>query len=83
MGNTLETKRDFTSTVSEGQGLYYTVSGLWPLISLRTFTLVTGPKVDLWLVKTVGGHPGGNRPLPHPRRSSATCHPSDSAAWRW
>jgi hypothetical protein len=36
------------------QGLYYLVTGVWPLLSMRTFELVTGPKVDRWLVKTVG-----------------------------
>lgn len=41
-------------TVPVTHGLLYVVSGLWPLISMRTFTWVTGPKVDLWLVKTVG-----------------------------
>jgi hypothetical protein len=30
------------------------VTGIWPLISMRTFELVTGPKVEKWLVKTVG-----------------------------
>jgi hypothetical protein len=36
------------------QGAYYLVSGLWPIISLRTFEQVTGPKTDGWLVKMVG-----------------------------
>ena len=36
------------------QGAYYLVSGLWPLVSMRTFELVTGPKVDRWLVRMVG-----------------------------
>lgn len=36
------------------QGLYFLVTGIWPLVSIGTFQLVTGPKVDLWLVKTVG-----------------------------
>jgi hypothetical protein len=35
-------------------GIYFLVTGLWPLISIRTFQIVTGPKTDLWLVKTVG-----------------------------
>ncbi len=35
-------------------GLYSLVTGLWPLLSIRTFQVVTGRKVDLWLVKTVG-----------------------------
>ena len=36
------------------QGIYFFVTGIWPLISMRTFLMVTGPKTDLWLVKTVG-----------------------------
>jgi hypothetical protein len=29
-------------------------SGLWPLLSIKSFEAVTGPKADVWLVKTVG-----------------------------
>jgi hypothetical protein len=36
------------------QSLYYLITGLWPLFSIGTFQAVTGPKRDLWLVKTVG-----------------------------
>ena len=36
------------------QGVYYVVTGVWPLISLTTFELVSGPKIDDWLVHTVG-----------------------------
>jgi hypothetical protein len=36
------------------EGIYYAVTGIWPLVSIRTFMKVTGPKTDLWLVKTVG-----------------------------
>ena len=36
------------------QGIYYLLSGIWPLLSIRTFQAVTGPKTDLWLVQTVG-----------------------------
>src|SRR5579871_2804378 len=36
------------------QGLYYLLTGLWPLFSIDTFQMVTGPKTDLWLVQTVG-----------------------------
>lgn len=31
------------------------LGGLWPLIHLRSFEAVFGPKVDRWLVKTVAG----------------------------
>jgi hypothetical protein len=37
------------------QGSVYVASGLWPIIHLRSFERVTGPKHDDWLVKTVGG----------------------------
>ncbi len=36
------------------QGVYYLLTGLWPLLSLDTFEKITGPKTDDWLVKTVG-----------------------------
>lgn len=36
------------------QGLFYVVTGVWPLVSMDTFLAVTGPKTDLWLVNTVG-----------------------------
>jgi 4-amino-4-deoxy-L-arabinose transferase-like glycosyltransferase len=36
------------------QGIFYLVTGLWPLFSINTFQKVTGPKQDLWLVRTVG-----------------------------
>lgn len=36
------------------QAAVYVLTGLWPWLSMRTFLKVTGPKEDLWLVKTVG-----------------------------
>ena len=36
------------------QGLVWLVSGLWPVLHLRSFEWITGPKVDKWLVRTVG-----------------------------
>src|SRR3954470_2571453 len=36
------------------QGLYFTATGIWPLVHMRSFEAVTGPKADKWLVKTVG-----------------------------
>jgi hypothetical protein len=41
-------------TVLGVQAAYYMVTGLWPFFSFATFELVTGPKVDRWLVLTVG-----------------------------
>ncbi|MBA3393067.1 MAG: hypothetical protein H0T89_10505 [Deltaproteobacteria bacterium] len=37
------------------QGVFYVATGLWPIIHLRSFEKVTGPKVDKWLVRTFGG----------------------------
>jgi hypothetical protein len=42
------------TTLARAQGAYYLVTGLWPLVSMRSFELVTGPKRDDWLVRTVG-----------------------------
>src|SRR4051794_36066427 len=36
------------------QGLFYLATGIWPLLDMVSFQLVTGPKTDLWLVRTVG-----------------------------
>lgn len=36
------------------QGGYFFLTGLWPILHMRSFLAVTGPKTDLWLVKTVG-----------------------------
>jgi hypothetical protein len=36
------------------QALYYIATGIFPLLSMRGFEAITGPKVDRWLVKTVG-----------------------------
>lgn len=35
-------------------GVFYFVTGVWPLLSIDSFQRVTGPKRDLWLVQTVG-----------------------------
>lgn len=37
-----------------GQAVYYVLTGIWALISINTFQKITGPKVDTWLVRTVG-----------------------------
>src|SRR2546423_1909148 len=34
--------------------VYYLLTGMWPLVHIRSFLDVTGPKTDLWLVRTVG-----------------------------
>lgn len=41
--------------MAQAQGVFNVVGGLWPLVSMRTFEAVYGPKTDRWLVQTVGG----------------------------
>lgn len=36
------------------QGGYYLVTGLWPLVHFASFEVLSGPKRDRWLVRTVG-----------------------------
>lgn len=33
---------------------YYLATGIWPVLNMRTFMAVTGPKTDRWLVNTAG-----------------------------
>ena len=35
------------------QGAFYAATGVWGLVDLASFQAVTGPKTDLWLVRTV------------------------------
>ena len=41
--------------LAQAHGAFNLVSGLWPLVSLRSFEWVYGPKADKWLEYTVGG----------------------------
>jgi hypothetical protein len=41
-------------TLLKIQGIYYIITGIWPILSMDTFLMVTGPKTDLWLVIVVG-----------------------------
>ena len=41
-------------TVCFVQGLYFALTGIWPLLHIKSFMVITGFKVDQWLVKTVG-----------------------------
>jgi hypothetical protein len=36
------------------QGIYFFITGIWPILHIESFIAVTGPKTDIWLVKTVG-----------------------------
>jgi hypothetical protein len=44
----------WVTMIVTAQGLYFFTTGVWPLVHMRSFLWVTGPKTDLWLVKTVG-----------------------------
>src|SRR5215208_1764710 len=35
------------------EGIYILLTALWGLIDIKSFMQVTGPKTDIWLVKTV------------------------------
>ncbi len=41
--------------VALSQGIFYLATGLWPIIHMRSFEAVTGPKLDKWLARTLGG----------------------------
>ncbi|HET7600936.1 MAG TPA: hypothetical protein VFK09_11615 [Gemmatimonadales bacterium] len=43
-----------TRTLLRLQAVYYLATGLWPVASITTFEMVTGPKTDEWLVRMVG-----------------------------
>jgi hypothetical protein len=36
------------------QAIFFLVTGVWPLLDIKSFMKVTGAKIDIWLVKTVG-----------------------------
>jgi|SRR5690606_34345133 len=36
------------------QGYYYILTGIWPILHLKSFMFVTGHKYDTWLVQMVG-----------------------------
>jgi hypothetical protein len=46
---------DRALAVARLHGAFNVVTGLWPLVHLRSFEAVLGPKVDRWLVYTVAG----------------------------
>lgn len=37
-----------------GHALYYMITGVWPIVHIESFIWVSGPKYDIWLVKTAG-----------------------------
>ena len=35
--------------------LFFAIGGVWSVLHRRSFEAVSGPKIDYWLVRTVGG----------------------------
>jgi hypothetical protein len=42
-------------TLARAQGGFNVIAGAWPLLSVRTFEAIFGPKADRWLEYTVAG----------------------------
>ena len=47
--------RSRTSSLSRAHGVFNVVTGVWPLLHMRSFEAVSGPKAERWLVRTVAG----------------------------
>lgn len=46
--------RGWERPLAVGQGAFYAATGAWPLVHMPSFVAVTGPKLEPWLVRTVG-----------------------------
>ncbi|SEB84986.1 hypothetical protein [Streptomyces melanosporofaciens] len=46
---------DGNDSLAVAHGTFNVVGGLWPLLHLRSFEWVFGPKTDRWLQQAVGG----------------------------
>lgn len=49
-----EPTEPLASGLAVAQGVFDVVTGVWPIVHLRSFEAITGPKREGWLVKTVG-----------------------------
>ena len=47
--------RQAIARVPQLHALYFGIGGLWSVVGKRSFQAISGPKVDYWLVRTVGG----------------------------
>lgn len=36
------------------QAAYFLITGVWAVVGIRSFQKISGPKTDIWLVRTVG-----------------------------
>ncbi len=50
----MKKERNLAEYLSLAQSAFYVISGVWPILHIGSFQKVTGPKTDLWLVKTAG-----------------------------
>lgn len=48
------TVKDRTHWLPVVQGVYFFITGVWPLLHIESFIWLSGPKYDIWLVETVG-----------------------------
>lgn len=46
-------RSDLRRLAAGAQSIYYLLTGLWGLVDIHSLMAVTGPKQDLWLVRTV------------------------------
>src|SRR5688500_905278 len=53
-GKRMTIARGSKADIAALHGLYFLATGVWPLLSRRSFERVTGPKADFWLAQTVG-----------------------------
>jgi energy-converting hydrogenase Eha subunit E len=44
----------FAGRLAYSQAAYFLFTGVWPLVDIRSFERMSGPKVEDWLVKSVG-----------------------------
>lgn len=47
-------------SLARAHGAFNILSGAWPLVHMRSFEAVSGPKADRWLARTVAGLLVGN-----------------------
>lgn len=50
----MKTGKSLADYLALGQSAFYVISGVWPILHIGSFQKITGPKTDLWLVKTAG-----------------------------
>lgn len=55
MGQNAERGERRARALARLHGWANVAGGVWPLVHMRSFEAVTGPKVDKWLVRTVAG----------------------------